>query len=108
VLCSIVGHGSSAPLIMLASAVPVPGALAGLFGKRADPAPSADERTPLLGDAPAVHTNEHISGRAYTAMGDPDEHEHRSRIRGESRARRDEEDDEEDRRASSTERGAQV
>jgi hypothetical protein len=93
---------------MLASAVPVPGALAGLFGKSADPAPAADERTPLLGDAPAAHASEHISGRAYTAMGHPDEHRYRSHVRGESRARRDEEDDDEDGRATTAERGAQV
>jgi hypothetical protein len=112
VLCSIIGHGSSAPLLMLARAVPVPGALAGLLGKPADgtsdaavdteadvagaPA-AATERTPLLVDGASITREQiddarkaaeaagaHVVGRAYRAMGDPDTHRHRSRARGDA------------------------
>jgi hypothetical protein len=98
VLCSIVGHGTSAPLIMLARTVQMSDPLARLFGTSKPAASStavSDERTPLLVDIPgasAARASEHISGRAYTAMGDPDEPHHRSQVCRDLRAGHDDDD----------------
>ncbi|KAJ6590368.1 Sodium/hydrogen exchanger family-domain-containing protein [Mycena sp. CBHHK59/15] len=112
VLCSIIVHGTSAPLIMLASAVPTRfvskisdlKALVSTDAPAPNHATTPTETSPLLRPLSNVAAEgltraqldelltdvdpdvEHVSARAYHAMGNPNTHRHRATMSDEEEA----------------------